>query len=410
MNKIILIYSGGLDTTVCIPLLKEKYGFKDIITVTVDVGQSQKEIKSAEKKAKKLNCSHFTIYAQHDFVQKYIFSAIKSNALYEGYPVSTSLARPLIVEKVVEVAKKLKINNFAHGCTGKGNDQFRIETTLNMLLPSCKIIAPMRELNLTRSEEIKYAREKNLPVSQTKEKIYSIDENLWGRSIEGGDLEKEDFIPPEDIYLWTKVKKNLPVYKDILIEFKEGIPVSVNPIRPSISYSVNNKKMDGVKLIKYLNKIAGKYGIGRIDIMEDRILGLKVRENYECPAATVLISAHKDLESLVLTKEEIDFKEILDKKWAELAYYGLLFHPLRFSFDAAINKMQQRVTGKVKVRLTKGKATVIGRESKFFLSDVSLSSFDTKDFDQRQSEAIVKNFAFQSKLFWKKWEKIKKKN
>lgn len=395
MEKIILIYSGGLDTSVCIPMLRKEYGYDEIITVTVDVGQPEKEIKEAEKKAKYLGTKHWTLNTKEEFVKEYIFKAIKANGSYQGYPLSTAIARPLISKGAVEVAKKLKVKNFCHGCTGRGNDQFRIEFTIRTLIPDAKIIAPMRDKNLTRSEEIDYAKKQGVPISQTKEKIWSVDENLWGRSIEGGHLEKTDFSPPEEIYEWTKIKKNANKLKEISIYFEKGIPVSLN-----------NKRLNPVELIKQLNKIAGSYGIGRIDIIEDRILGLKARENYECPAATVILLAHKDLERLVLTREEQKFKNIVDNLWSELAYFGLWFDPLKEDLEAFIDKTQERMDGEVKLRLEKGHCKVIGRKSKYALYSEKLISFDTKDFNQKEAENIVKFHGLQALFFneMKKWK------
>lgn len=393
-KKIILIYSGGLDTTVCIPILKEKYAYEEIVTLTIDIGQPKEEIKQAEKKAKLLKCKHYTVDAKQEFINDYIIPAVKSNALYEGYPVSTSIARPLISKKSAELGKKLNIKDFGHGCTGKGNDQFRIEFALRALMPDCNIIAPVRELNLTRIEELDYAEEKGIEVSQSKEKIYSIDENLWGRSIEGGRLEESDFISPEEIYLWTKSIENANSKpQKITIEFNKGEFVSLN-----------KTKLSSLNLITKLHKIAGDNGVGRIDIMEDRIVGLKVRENYECPAAIVLLTAHKALENLILSKEEIFFKEIVDREWSKLAYDGLLFHPLRYALDGFIEETQKRISGEVTLQLYRGNVKVVARKSKYTLSDVALSSFDTKDFVQSEMTGMVKNYGLQALVYNKQKE------
>lgn len=397
MNKVILVYSGGLDTSVCIPILREEYGFKELITVTVDVGQPKKEIKEAEEKAKKLKTKHYIVDAKKEFVEKYIHKAIKANGNYQGYPLSTAIARPLIAKCAVDIAKKENANVFSHGCTGKGNDQFRIEFMIRTLMPSAKIIAPIREKNLTRSEEIEYAKEKGVPVSQSKKKIWSIDENLWGRSIEGGRLEEPYYSPPEEIYLWTKGYKESPAQpEEIIIEFKGGIPTSIN-----------GKIKDNVSLILDLNKIAGRHGVGRVDIMEERILGLKARENYETPAAITLLTAHQALESLVLTREELKFKKIVDTLWSELAYFGLWIDPLKEDLEAFIENTQKRVEGRVKMQLFKGNAKVIGRESKFALYDESLVSFDTRDFEQKDAEKIVKLHGLSSQIYFRIKEKIK---
>lgn len=391
MSKVILFYSGGLDTSVCIPMLKEDYGYEKVVTVTVDVGQPRGEIDEAEQKAKKLGALHHTVEAKKEFAEDYILPSIKANGNYQGYPLSTSIARPLIVKKAVEVGKKIGVKDYAHGCTGKGNDQFRIEFGLRALVPKAKIIAPVREKNLTRVEEIRYAQEHKIPISQTRKKIWSIDENLWGRSIEGGRLEETDFAPPEEIYAWTKGWKESPEKpRKLSLQFEEGVPIGIN-----------NRRLDRLELIESLNKIAGRQGVGRIDIMEDRILGLKVRENYECPAAVTILTAHQALEALVLTKEELRFKSIVDQQWAELAYSGLWFDPLKDDLEAFINKTQKRVSGKVSLQLYKGGVKVIGRESKWALYSKDLVSFDTRELDQRESAGIVKYHGRQAQMYRK---------
>jgi argininosuccinate synthase len=390
--KVVLVYSGGLDTSVCIPLLREEYGCDEVVTVTVDVGQPRDEIEEAEGKARALGTEHYTVDAKEEFVREYIFPAIKANGNYEGYPLSTAIARPLIAKKAVEVARDVGASVFGHGCTGKGNDQFRIELALRTLMPGCRIIAPMRDRNLTRSEEIEYARRKGIPVRATAERIWSIDENMWGRSIEGGRLEDPDFPPPEEIYAWTRPVDSTPDEpRTISIDFEGGVPVGLD-----------GERMGGVELVRMLNAIAGEHGVGRIDIMEDRILGLKVRENYECPAATVILMAHKALEALVLTREEMRFKEIVDSTWSEMAYRGLWFDPLKMDLEAFIDKTQERVTGTVRVRLQKGSAVVVGRNSPWALYSEELASFDSKAFDQRESEGIVKIHGLQGRMYWMK--------
>ena len=390
MKKIVLSYSGGLDTSVCIPMVKEFYGYDRVVTVTVDVGQPAEDIKEAEGKARALGTEHYTIDAKSEFASDYIFPAIKANGDYQGYPISTSIARPLIALKAAEVAKKVGADAFCHGCTGKGNDQFRFEFVWRMLAPDLPIVAPMRERNLTRTEEIEYAKQHGVPVGQSAEKIWSIDENLWGRSIEGGLLEQPDFIPPEEIYQWTKGPQDSPNTPTIIeIGFEKGVPVSLD-----------GKRTDGVALIQALNKVAGGNGVGRIDIMEDRILGLKVRENYECPAAVTLLTAHKALEALVCTREETKFKSIVDREWGELAYKGLWFDPLKEDLEAFINKIQERVTGAVKMQLFKGLAKVVGRSSPFALYSEELASFDSKAFDQSEMAGAVKVHGLQSRMYW----------
>ncbi|WP_423792758.1 argininosuccinate synthase [Methanocaldococcus indicus] len=386
MKKAVLAYSGGLDTSCCLKLL-EDMGYK-VISVCVDVGLPEEELKEVEEKAKNLGVlKHYTIDAKEEFVKDYIFRAIKANALYEGYPLSTALARPLIAKKVVEIAKKEGAEAIAHGCTGKGNDQFRFETTIRMLHPNVKIIAPIRELNLTRQEEIEYAKKKGIPIP-TESKKYSIDENLWGRSIEGGELENPNYIPPEEIYAWTKNPTEDKEEEIVEIEFKEGIPIKIN-----------GEELDYVELIKRANEIAGKHGIGRIDIIEDRIIGLKSRENYECPGAILLIEAHKALEQLVLTKDELMFKQIVEEVYADLIYKGLWFGALKEDLDAFIDKTQERVTGTVMLKLFGGSLRVIARDSPYSLYRQEMVSFDDKEINQQELAGIVKYFGLQDVLF-----------
>lgn len=392
-KTVVLVYSGGLDTSVCIPMMREDYGFDHIVTVTVDVGLPAAELKQAEEKAKLLGCEHYTIDAREEFVKEYIFPAIKANGDYQGYPISTSIARPLISLKAVEIAKKVGGDAFCHGCTGKGNDQFRIEFVMRALMPDTPIIAPMREHTMTRSWEIEYAEKKGIPIGQTKNKIWSIDENLWGRSIEGGHLEEPDYAPPEEIFPWTVDPRKAPdTPTEIALEFENGVPVGID-----------GKRIAPLDLVLKLHEIAGANGVGRVDIMEDRIIGLKVRENYECPAAKVIIPAHQALEALVCTKEERAFKVLVDQKWGELAYAGLWYDPFKDDLEAFINQIQPRVTGTVNLRLFKGSCTVIGRSSKYALYNEDLASFDSKTFDQSEAIGIVKTHGMQARM----WRTVK---
>lgn len=390
-KTVVLVYSGGLDTSICIPMMREEYGYERVVTVTVDVGQSRDDIAQAQEKAKILGTEHYTVDAREEFVKDYCFAALKANGDYQGYPISTSIARPLIGVKAAEIAIKLGAKDFAHGCTGKGNDQFRIEFAIRALIPDAVIHAPIRERNLTRSWEIEYAKQKGIPVQASINKIWSIDENLWGRSIEGGRLEEPDFTPPEEIFLWTKSPMdavNEP--SEVSVEFAAGIPVSLN-----------GKKFSPAELVAAANKIAGDNGVGRVDVMEDRMLGLKVRENYECPGAVLLLKAHGALEALVLSASEQKFKKQVDQEWAQLAYQGLWFDPLKDDLEAFIGLTQKRVTGTVKLRLYKGGMQVIGRASPWALYSEDLASFDTKTFDQRESTGMCKNFGLQSRMYLK---------
>lgn len=386
--KVALAYSGGLDTTVCVRLLQERWK-AEVITVCVDVGQNPRDLEQAAERAEKMGViKHVHIDAKDEFVEKYVFRSVKANGSYEGYPLSTALARYPIAAKVVEVARREGAEAVAHGCTGKGNDQFRFDITFSLLAPELKIIAPIRELNLDRQKEIEYAKKRRLPVSFRKSKPYSVDENLWGRSIEGGVLEDPAKPPPEDIYTLTvapeKVRKRRKI---IRVGFENGIPVSVD-----------GEKMGGVKLVQSLNRLAGSYGIGRIELMEDRILGLKARENYEAPAATVILQAHKALEQAVLTKSELFFKQMIDQLWSDLVYSGFWFDPLKEDLDAFIDSTQKRVTGEVMVELGPGFSRVVGRKSPYSLYEKELVSFEKFGFDQREAASVIKFMSLQSAI------------
>ncbi len=397
-DKVLLVYSGGLDTSICIPLMKQEYGYKNVVTVTVDVGQPQADIDQAAEKAAILGTEHYTVDAKEEFVKEYCFKALQANGDYQGYPMSTSIARPLIAAKAVEVAKKLGITSFAHGCTGKGNDQYRIEFGIRSQMADSTIHAPIRERNMTRSWEIEYAKKNNVPIQQSLEKIWSIDENLWGRSIEGGRLEEPNYAPPEEIFQWTKSIENTPnTPTDITIQFKNGVPVSIN-----------NKAYSPAQLVIHANKLAGDNGIGRIDIMEDRMMGLKVRENYECPASVLLLKAHKALENLVLTRDEIRFKQVVDLEWSKLAYEGLWWDPFKTDLECFIGNTQKRVTGEVSLKLFKGQAIITGRSSQWALYSEDLASFDSSTFNQSESTGSVKNFGLQPRMFFHLADKFQK--
>ena len=389
-KTVLLVYSGGLDTSVCIPMMREDYGFDHVVTVTVDVGLPAEELKQAEDKAHAMGTEHYSIDAREEFVTDFIFPSIKANGDYQGYPISTSIARPLIALKAVEVAKKIGgIDAFCHGCTGKGNDQFRFEFVMRTFMPDVPIIAPMREHTMTRTWEIEYAEKKGIPIGQSKDKIWSIDENLWGRSIEGGHLEEPNYAPPEEIFHWTKSPQDAPdVPTEITIEFDKGLPVAINGVR-----------MKPLDLIIKAHELAGENGIGRVDIMEDRLIGLKVRENYECPAAKLLIPAHAALEALVCTAAERAFKVSVDQKWGELAYAGLWYDPFKDDLEAFIERIQPRVTGTVTMRLFKGSAQMIGRASKYALYNEDLASFDSKTFDQSEAVGMVKVHGMQARMY-----------
>ena len=396
-GTIVLAYSGGLDTSICIPLLKERYDYDRIVTVAVNVGQRDEEIETATEKGKKLADRHYTIDAREKFVNEHIFPAIRANGSYEGYPMGTSLARPLIAEEVVKIARKEGATAIGHGCTGKGNDQLRFDVIIRGA--GLEVVAPIRELNLTRDWEIEYARQHNIPVPVKKDKPWSMDENCWSRSIEGGLLEDPAYHPPEEIYLWTVAAQKAPDKPEKLtIEFKSGIPVAMN-----------GRKRAGYELIQDLNKRAGKHGIGRNDMIEDRILGLKARENYEHPAATVILMAHRDLEGLVLTRQELAFKRMVDDKWSELAYEGLVYEPLYAALNAFINTTQERVNGLVDLELYKGSVRVLGRSSPDAIYSGDLVSFDSASIDQCHAIGVSQYFGLQARMARQLQQKKQKK-
>ncbi len=390
--KVALAFSGGLDTSVILKILQEDYDAK-VVTVAGNVGQDTEKLEKIEKKAKDLGAiKHYGADLTEKFIKEYIHPSIKANGNYEGYPLSTALARYPIAEKLVEIAQKENCDAAAHGCTGKGNDQFRFDTTISLKNPDLKIIAPVREKNLDRNWEIEYAKENDIPVPVDVNEPYSIDENIWGRSIEGGELEKPENESPEEIYEMTQNPADAPKEPEYLeFEFEKGLPVKLN-----------GEEKDTFTLIEELNEVVGEYGVGRIDIIEDRTLGLKSRENYEAPAAVVITKAHKALEQLVLTRDELKFKEEVDNLWSDLVYRGLWFDPLREDLDGFIEKTQERVTGKVKVKLEPGSARVVSRESPLSLHEPELVSFEDYGFDQRESTGAIKFQALQGKSYRKK--------
>jgi argininosuccinate synthase len=385
-GKIVLAFSGGLDTSICVPLLREHYNYDEVITVAVDVGQPEAEIEQASKKGEMIADRHYTIDVKERFVNEFIFPSIKANGSYEGYPMGTALSRPLIAEEIVTIAAQEGASAVAHGCTGKGNDQLRFDFVFRSA--GYKIVAPMRELNLTREWEIEYARNHGIPVSVEKEKPYSIDENCWSRSIEGGLLENPAHHPPEEIYTWTVSPEAAPDNPEIVqLSFDRGVPVEID-----------GEDLTGFALIKRLNLIAGRNGVGRNDMIEDRILGLKAREIYEHPAATVLLAAHRDLEQLVLTRQELAFKKLVDEKWSELGYMGLVHEPLFAALNAFIDTTQERVSGTVDMRLYKGTVTILGRSSVSGLYSDELVSFDSSAIDQTSAIGFSTYYGLQAQL------------
>jgi len=385
-GTVALAFSGGLDTTVCVPLLQEEYGYDEVIGVTVDVGQPEAEFAEAEETAEALNLEHYVVDAKDEFADL-CFDAVRANASYQGYPLGTALARPVIAAAILEVAEEQGCTGLAHGCTGKGNDQLRFEAVWRD--SDMEVIAPVRELGLTREFEQEYAAERDLPVEGGDEGKYSIDTNLWSRSIEGSELEEPSYVPPEDIYEWTTAPTGET--RELEIGFENGYPVSLD-----------GEAMEPVELTQTLNDLAGDYGVGRSDIMEDRMLGLKVRENYEHPAATVLLNAHQALEDLVLTKEERSFKKQIDHEWSEKGYQGLVNAPLVGALEGFIEETQTRVTGSVTIRLEGGQARPVGRSSQFAVYSAEAASFNTEDviggIEQDDATGVAKYHGFQERL------------
>ena len=382
-HKAVLAYSGGLDTSVCIRYLQNLHDY-DVVTVTVDCGQNE-DFEEIEKKSKAIGAiKHVYIDAKEEFAINYVIPCIKANGLYQNkYPLSTALARPLIAAKTIDVANIEGATAIAHGCTGKGNDQIRFDVTIRALNPKLKIIAPVRDLNLTRDDEIKFALDQAIPISAIASK-YSVDLNIWGRAIEGGYIEDAYSEPPEDAFQLVKFDNNDAGYLEL--EFKKGIPVAAD-----------GKYMHITSLIEYVNTKVGSFGIGIIDHIEDRVIGIKSREVYEAPAATAIIEAHKDLEKMVLTMHEIQFKQIVDQQWSWIIYAGLWYDPLRTDLDKFIDATQKRVTGKVKLKLQKGSLHVVGRESPYSLYRNDLATFGAgSKFDQGLAKGFVELWGLQS--------------
>ncbi|WP_336326621.1 argininosuccinate synthase [Halovenus sp. HT40] len=398
-ERVALAFSGGLDTTVCVPLLEEEYGYDEVVGVTVDVGQPAKEFDEAEETAAALDLEHYVVDAKEEFADLCMRS-VKANATYQGYPLGTALARPVIAEAILEVAQENDCTALAHGCTGKGNDQLRFEAVWRD--SDMEVIAPVRELGLTREWENEYAEERGLPVEGGSEGRYSIDTNLWSRSVEGSELEDPATIPEDDIYDWTQN----PSGKDaelVELEFEDGEPVALD-----------GEAIDPVELIETLNEQAGSHGVGRTDMMEDRMLGLKVRENYEHPAATVLLTAHEALEQLVLTQEERQFKQQIDQQWSQKGYQGLVDAPLVGALEGFIDTTQERVTGTVTVKLEGGHCRPVARESEYAVYSESAASFNEEDvtggITQEDATGVAKYHGFQSRLANRAMERARKKD
>ena len=388
-DKVILAYSGGLDTSVAIKWLKENYGL-DVITLTVDVG-NERDFTAIEQKAINTGAIKAIVRdVKDEFVRDYVFPALRADAVYEGeYPLATALSRPLIGKLLVEAAREAGAVAIAHGCTGKGNDQVRIEVAINSLAPDIRIIAPAREWGMTRQETISYAEQNGIPVPITSASPYSIDENLWGKSVECGVLEDPWVEPPEDAFTWTKspaAAPDNPAYVEI--SFEQGIPVALD-----------GRKMDGVSLVGRLNELAGEHGVGRIDHLESRLVGIKSREIYEAPAATVLTLAHRALEALTMSKAQLSFQAKVSQQYAELTYDGLWFSGLWRDLSAYLESSQHFVSGDVRMKLLKGGCRIVGRRSFYSLYDLGLATYDEGDqFDQGDAPGFIRLWGLPSRI------------
>jgi argininosuccinate synthase len=388
VDTVILAYSGGVDTSTAIKWIPEKYHL-DVITLTVDVGNVP-DLDAIKKKAEKIGVKKaIVIDAKAEFIQDYCWPALQADANYEGiYPLATALGRPLIVKLLAEAALENGATAVSHGSTGKGNDQVRFDVGINTLAPGLKIIAPAREWGMTREQTIEYALKNGIPIPVTKKSPYSIDENLWGRSIECGILEDPWVAPPEDAYLWTKPIARTPNEPtEIEIEFEKGIPVALD-----------GKKMGGVDLVTKLNDLAGANGVGRIDHIEDRLVGIKSREIYEAPAAVVLLQAHLALEQMTLTTPQLRFKQQVASIYSDLVYNGLWFSAMHQDLAAYVQSSQRFVTGTVRLKFFKGTSTVTGRKSPYSLYSFKLATYDKGDiFDQSASVGFIHLWGLPSK-------------
>jgi argininosuccinate synthase len=381
MATVVLAYSGGLDTSVAIRWIKEKYSL-DVITLTIDVG-NERDMAGIAARAEKIGAvKALVVDGRTDFVRYFVWPALQAGAIYEGqYPLATALARPLIARLLVEVARAEGAVAVAHGCTGKGNDQVRFDVSINTLAPDLKIIAPVREWSMTRDNEIAYAAEHGIPIQATNASPYSVDQNLWGRSVECGVLEDPWAEPPEEVYAWTTRPNGSaaePTYLEI--SFERGVPVALD-----------GEEMDGVALIETLNRLAGSYSIGRIDHIENRLVGIKSREVYEAPAAAVLHNAHRALESLTLSRDQARFKEVVAGEYARLIYNGQWYSALHQDLAAYVQSTQRFVSGVVRVKLSPWQCAVVGRKSEHSLYNHSLATYDSGDqFDHNAALGFIK--------------------
>jgi len=390
MKKVVLAYSGGLDTSIAIKWLKENY-CDEVVTVVVDVGQNV-DLKFVKEKALKVGAvKSYVVDAKEEFAKDFVLKGLQAGAVYESnYPLATAYSRPLISKILVDFAEKEKAEAIVHGCTGKGNDQVRFEASIAALNPDLKVIAPAREWGFTREEEIEYAKKYDIPIPVDVDNPYSVDQNLWGRSCECGVLEDPWIEPPEEAYAWTVNAKDAPDEPTYLeIYFEKGVPLSID-----------GKKISLPELILSLNKIGGENGVGRVDMVENRLVGIKSREIYECPGAIILLKAYQSLEALVIPRELSHFKQIISKKYSELAYYGLWFSALKEALDGFVSVVKEKVTGTVRVKLYKGSCVVVGRKSENSLYDFNLATYDKGDtFNQDFAKGFIELWGLPTKVY-----------
>ena len=379
-DKVVLAYSGGLDTSVAIRWIKDEYGM-DVIALTADVG-GDRDLATTQRKALQVGAIKAVVEdARETFVNHFVFPALQADAIYQGsYPLATALSRPLMAKLLVDVARQEGASAVAHGCTGKGNDQVRFDVSVAALAPHLKVVAPAREWGMTREETIAYAQKHGIPIPVTSASPYSMDENLWGRSIECGVLEDPWVEPPDDVFAWTRTAQDAPEEPCYVeIEFEKGVPTAVD-----------GKQLDGVKLIQELNALAGVHGVGRIDHVEDRLVGIKSREIYEAPAGTVLLAAHRALEAMTLSRDQLAFKRKVADEYADLIYNGLWFGALHQDLAAYVQSTQRHVAGMVRLKLHKGNCSVVGRKSPYSLYRHELATYDQGDlFDQSASPGFI---------------------
>ena len=389
MSKVVLAYSGGLDTSVAIRWMKEEHGM-EVYAVAIDLGE-ERDYEGIREKALTIGAvGSEVIDAKEEFARDFIFPALKANAVYEDrYPLSTALGRPLIAKLVGEVALREKAEAVAHGATGKGNDQVRFEVTWSCLFPQLKHVAPIRDWGLSREQEIEYAKRHGIPIPVEKKSPYSYDTNLWGKSAEAGPLEDPWVEPPDDVHQWTKDPEKAPEAPAYVeIAFEKGTPVALD-----------GEKLAPAALIGRLNALAGAHGVGRIDMIENRLVGIKSRETYECPAAVVLLAAHREMESLCLERELAHYKRVLELEYSELVYYGLWYSPLRRALDAFMEESQQTVTGTVRIKLHKGNCMAVGRKSPHSLYRYELATYDEADrFDHAAAKGFIQLWGMSAQL------------